>query len=109
MPTDWTDKVRDAITNLEINTDRVLKPAKALAIIDDVVAGKFAAAELATIHGIPQQWITTTLGQVTRALGTGARLRSLRAGAWYTFRGLEQPYVVAPGFAAAWKQARGLS
>jgi hypothetical protein len=55
MPTDWAAKVRDAITNLEIDTGRVLEPAKALAIIDDVVAGKFAAAELATIHGIPQE------------------------------------------------------
>jgi hypothetical protein len=30
-----------------------IEPAKALAIIDDVVLGKVAAAELATIHGIP--------------------------------------------------------
>ena len=50
MPTDWADKVRAAITNLETKTDRVLEPDKALAIIDDVVAGKFAAAELATIQ-----------------------------------------------------------
>jgi hypothetical protein len=108
MPTDWAAQVRNAITNLGINTDRVLEPDKALALIDDVVAGKFAAAELATMHGIPQQWIRTTLGQVTRALGTGP-LRSLEAGAWYAFKGHEQPYVVAPGFAAAWKRARGLS
>jgi hypothetical protein len=107
MPTDWTDKVRDAITNLEINAGRVLKPAKALVIIDDVVAGKFAAAELATIHGIPQQWIRTTLGQVTRAAGMGGK--SLEAGGWYAFQGYEHPYKVAPGFAAAWKQARSLA
>jgi hypothetical protein len=53
MPTDWADKVRIAITNLEIKTDRVLEPALSLAIIDDVVEGKFAAADLATFHGIP--------------------------------------------------------
>jgi hypothetical protein len=45
MPTDWADKVRAAITNLEITTDRVLEPDQALVIIDDVVEGKFAAAE----------------------------------------------------------------
>jgi hypothetical protein len=31
-----------------LKTDRVLEPNQALAIIDDVVEGKFAAAELAT-------------------------------------------------------------
>jgi hypothetical protein len=57
MPTDWTDKVRAAITNLETKGDRVLGPDQALAIIDDVVESKFAAADLATIHGVPQAWI----------------------------------------------------
>ena len=28
MPTDWTDKVRNAITELEIKTDRVLEPGR---------------------------------------------------------------------------------
>ena len=82
MPTDWTDKVRAAITNLEIKTDRVLEPDQALAIIDDVVEGKFAAGDLATIHGVPQAWIKTALGhitRVTRAVGTG-RVRSLATG-----------------------------
>jgi hypothetical protein len=87
MPTDWAAKVRAAITNLEIGIDRVLEPAKALAIIDDVVAGKFAAAELAAIHGIPQEWIRTTLGQITRAVGTG-RVRSRAAGGWYAYLGV---------------------
>jgi hypothetical protein len=96
MPTDWAAKVRAAIANLELNTARVLEPAKALAIIDDVVAGKFAAAELATIHGIPQDWIKTTLGQITRGVGTGP-VRSLAAGGWYAFQGHEHPYAVAPG------------
>jgi hypothetical protein len=108
MPTNWAAKVRDAIANLEINTGRVLEPAKALAIIDDVVAGKFAAAELAMIHGIPEEWVRTTLGHITRAVGTG-RAQSLAAGGWYAFQGHEHPYAVAPGFAAAWKQARGQS
>ena len=107
MPTDWADKVRAAITNLETKTDRVLEPGQALAIIDDVVEGKFAAADLATIHGIPQEWIRTTLGHITRAVGTG-RVRSLDAGSWYAFHGYEHPYEVAPGFAVAWKKARGL-
>jgi hypothetical protein len=71
MPIDWADKVRVAVTNLEIKTDRVLESDQALAIIDDVVEGKFAAADLATIHGIPQEWIRTTLGQITRAAGSG--------------------------------------
>jgi hypothetical protein len=62
MPTDWADKVRDAITDLELKTDGVLEPDQALAIIDDVVSCNFAAADLATIHGIPQAWIRSTLG-----------------------------------------------
>ena len=108
VPTDWAAKVRNAITKLEINIGRVLEPDRSLAVIDDVVAGKFAAAELATIHGIPQDWIETTLGHVTRAVGTG-RVGSLAAGGWYAFQGYEHPYAVAPGFVTAWKQARGLS
>jgi hypothetical protein len=48
VPTNWTDQVSNAISNLETNTDRVLEPARALAILDDVVEGKLAAYELAT-------------------------------------------------------------
>jgi hypothetical protein len=74
MPTHWTDKVRNAITNLGTKTDRVLEPAQALAIIDDVVEGKLMAYQLAIIHGIPGAWIEVTLGHVTRAVqGTGRR------------------------------------
>jgi hypothetical protein len=108
MPIDWFAKVRNAIMNLELKTQRVLDPDQSLALIDDVVAGKFAAAELASIHGLPQEGVKTTLGQVTRAVGMG-RVPSLEAGGWYAFQGHEHPYQVAPGFAAAWKQARGLT
>jgi hypothetical protein len=107
MPTDWAAKVRDAITNLEIKTGRVLEPDQALALIDDVVKGRFAAGDLATIHGIPQEPIRTALGQITRAAGTG-RVRSLAAGGWYERMSDDRPYDVDPGFAAAWKKARGL-
>jgi hypothetical protein len=48
MPTNWTAKVRAAIANLEINSDRGLDPAKAFSIIDDGVLGKFAAADPVT-------------------------------------------------------------
>jgi hypothetical protein len=108
MPTDWADKVRDAIIDLELKTDRVLEPDQALAIIDDVVEGKFAAGDLATIHGIPQAWIRTALGHITRVVGPG-RVRSLATGDWYERKSDDRPYDVAPGFAAAWKEARGLS
>ena len=96
MPTDWTDEVRDAIRNLEIKTGRVLQPDQALALIDDVVEGKFAAGDLAMIHGIPQESIRTTLGQITRTVGTG-RVRSLAAGGWYERKSDDRPYDVAPG------------
>jgi hypothetical protein len=104
----WADKVRAAITNLEEKNGRVLEPRQALALIDDIVEGKLAADELAMIHGIPQEWTRTTLGHITRAVGSG-RVRSIDAGGWYEFKSYEQPYDVAPGFAAAWKEARGLS
>jgi hypothetical protein len=104
----WADKVRAAITNLEAKNGRVLEPEQALALIDDIVEGKLAADELAMIHGIPQEWIRTTLGHITRAVGSGG-VRSLDAGGWYEFKSYEQPYDVASGFAAAWKEARGLS
>jgi hypothetical protein len=104
----WADKVRAAITNLEAKNGRVLEPERALALIDDIVEGKLAADELAMIHGIPQEWIRTTLGHITRSVGSGG-VRSLDAGGWYEFKCYEQPYDVASGFAAAWKEARGLS
>jgi hypothetical protein len=108
MPTDWADKVKDAITNLETKTGRVIEADQALAIIDGVVEGKLAVEELAMIHGIPEAWIEVTVGHVTRkAQGTGRGL-PLDAGGWYAFQGHERPYEVAPGFAAAWKKARGL-
>jgi hypothetical protein len=108
MPTDWTDKVRNAIANLDTEIGRVLEPGQALALIDDVVEGKLAAYELAIIHGIPEAWIEVTLGHVTRMVQGTGRVLPLDAGGWYAFQGREQPYEVAPGFAAAWKQARGL-
>jgi hypothetical protein len=108
MPNDWAAKVSNAINNLKLKTDRVVEPDQSLPLIDDVVAGKSAAAELAVIHGLPQEGVRTTLGLVTRAVGTGS-VRSLEAGGWYAFQGHEHPYEVSPGFAAAWKQARGLS
>ena len=79
----WADKVRAAITNLEAKNGRVLEPERALALIDDIVEGKLAADELAMIHGIPQEWIRTTLGHITRAVGSGG-VRSLdAAGGWF--------------------------
>jgi hypothetical protein len=68
MPNDWAVKVSNAINNLKLKTDRVVEPDQSLALIDDVVAGKFAAAELAVIHGLPQEGVRTTLGRVTRAV-----------------------------------------
>jgi hypothetical protein len=109
MPTDWANKVTAAITNLDKKTDRVLNSTRSLAIIDDVVEGKLAVGELATIHGMPQEWIGTTLGHVTRMVQGTGRVRSLADGGWYELKNDEQPYGVAPGFAAAWKKARGLS
>ena len=108
MPTDWANEVKAAITHLQTKTHRVLEPDQALAIIDDVVEGKLAAYELAIIHGIPEAWIEVTLGHVTRMVQGTGRALPLDAGGWYTFQGHEQPYKVAPGFAAAWKEARGL-
>jgi hypothetical protein len=108
MPTDWANEVKAAITHLQTKTHRVLEPDQALAIIDDVVEGKLAAYELAIIHGIPEAWIEVTLGHVTRMVQGTGRALPLDAGGWYAFQGHEQPYKVAPGFAAAWKEARGL-
>jgi hypothetical protein len=109
MPINWTKAVEDAITDLETKKpDRVLDPVRSLSIIDDVVEGMLTAAEIAALHGITQEWIRATLGHITRAVGTGG-LRSLAAGGWYELKSKDQPYDVAPGFAAAWKKARGLS
>jgi hypothetical protein len=45
--------------------------------------------------------------QITTAVGSG-RVRTLADGGWYEIKNDDQPYDVAPGFAAAWKKARGL-
>jgi hypothetical protein len=57
-------------------------------------------------HGVPQEWVGTTLGQITRAVQGAGRGRSLADG--MNSRNDELPYGVAPGFADAWKKARGL-
>jgi hypothetical protein len=72
MPNDWAARVSNAINNLKRKTNRVVDPEQSLALIDDVVAGKFAAEELAVIHGLPQEGVSTTLRRVTRAVGTGS-------------------------------------
>jgi hypothetical protein len=108
MPINWTEKVNDAVTNLETKIARVLEPGRALAVIDDIVVGKLAAADLAAVHGIPRQWVSATLGHVTRAVQSGGRGRPLAEGGWYEFKSDGQPYEVAAGFAAAWKKARSL-
>jgi hypothetical protein len=100
MPTDWTEKVRHAITNLEIKSGRVLEPGQALAIIDDVVPWR-------------ESWRPMSLPSSTAFRRLGLRRRSDRSRGWfraraaYAFQGHDQPYKVAPGFAAAWKKARG--
>jgi hypothetical protein len=104
---DWAGKVTDAITALEVRTRRVLEPDQALALIDDVVERKFAAGDLGAIHGIPEELVSTTLRQITKAVGTGG-VRSLAAGGWWERKSLDEPFEVAPGFAEAWKKARGL-
>ena len=107
MPTDWAAKAKDAITNLVLKTDRVLEPDQSLSLIDDVVAGKLAAAELATIHGVPQEAVKTTLGQVTRAAGMGGK--SLEAAAGMPSKGTNTltrwlPVSLLPGSRrAAWR------
>jgi len=108
MPTDWTEKVKAAITDLDIG-GRVLEPDRSLAIIDDVADGKLVVADLGMIHGIPQNWIETTLGHVTRTVQGTGRVLPLAAGGWYALRDPDQPYEVAPGFAVAWKKARSPS
>jgi hypothetical protein len=84
MPTNWTTKVKAAITDLE-RGGRVLYPSDALAVIDDVVEGKLAADELTMIHGITRDWIATTLGHVTKAVQGTGRVRPLATGGWYAF------------------------
>jgi hypothetical protein len=72
------------------------------------VGEKFAIGELAMTHGVPQEWVGTTLGQITRAVQGAGRGRSLADGGWYELKNDELPYGVAPGFADAWKKACGL-
>ena len=57
---------------------------------------------------IPLEGIRTTLGHITRTVGTSG-VRSLDAGGRDERKSDDRPYDVAPGFAAAWKKARGLS
>ena len=68
------------------------------------------AAELAALHRIPQHaWIRATLGLVTQGCWRGQRLGRSPQAVGMNFKSNDQPYEVAPGFAAAWKKARGLS
>jgi hypothetical protein len=105
--TDWKGQVVDALAHL-VKAGRKLSPAEYREIIDDVVIGTLTAAEIAEKHGT-HDLVMTALGHVTTAIQGGGAVRPLAEGGWYVFKGHHQPYAVAPGFTAAWKEARDIS
>jgi hypothetical protein len=107
MPSiNWTQHVDDALTHLQ-RLGRVLRPEAFREIIDDVVMGELTAAQIAASPRT-RDLVMTALGHVTTATQEGGgKVLPLGTG-WYAFKGDDQPFDVTPGFAAAWKKARGL-
>lgn len=103
MPTNWSTEVTKARADLATE-DRVVKPCMALDIIDDVV-NALPPSEIAMKHGIKPDWVETVVGHVTTAIQGGGPVKRLCDGGWYESSGHDQPYHVAPGFAAVWRKA----
>ncbi|MET0428262.1 MAG: hypothetical protein ABW026_07160 [Microvirga sp.] len=78
---------------------------RALELIDWLVASRAILREKMLAHG-SRYFIMTVLGHVTVAVHGGGRVPKDEG--WYRIRP-GQPYVINPGFCAAWIRVRQLS
>ena len=100
MATDWTVQVRRVI-------DLAAKQnPKYLDVIDDVVAGDLSAVAIKAKHR-DGELIISALAHVTRTIHGRGSVRPISEGGWRDPQRHLGFYKVAPGFAAAWKAARG--
>jgi len=102
MATDWAAKVKQVIDLAED------KNPKYLDVVDDVVAGSLSAVAIKAKYGDPDL-IISALAHVTRTVhGIGrGNVPPISEGGWRDPQRHDGFYQVAPGFAAAWKSARG--
>jgi len=102
MPTDWADKVERVIALAERENPKYLD------VIDDVVGGDLSAVAIRTRHRDPDL-IVSALSHVTRTVHGAGRgnVPPIAQGGWRDPQRHGGFYRVAPGFAAAWKAARG--
>lgn len=103
MKRDWTKLVEAAIAHLE-KGGRIYPTTSSLTVIDDVASGLGPAA-IAEKNGFKTDLIETALGHVTTAVHGGGSVPPLASGGWYERK--DDAYVVASGFAVAWKEVRG--
>jgi len=75
-----------------------------LDVIDDVVAGELKAPVIEDKHG-SHDVLISALAHVTMTVQGQGSVLPLAEGGWYQRVG--DTYTVAPGFAAAWRAARG--
>lgn len=104
MSHDWPKLVQRAMERLE-KGGRVYPAASSLIVIDDVVEGLGPTAIAQKNHFKPDL-IQTALGHVTTAVHGPGSVPSLADGGWYERKG--DSYVVAEGFASAWKDSRAV-
>jgi hypothetical protein len=100
----WNEKVAAALARLEKPSPKT-SAEELREIIDDVVIGK-SRTEIVEMHQLDP--VITALARVTMAIQGKGAVWPLAEGGWYASQGKEQPYIVAPDFATAWKHARGL-
>jgi hypothetical protein len=102
MAMDWAAKVKQVIDLAEH------KNPKYLDVVDDVVAGVLDAVAIKAKYDDPDL-IISALAHVTRTvhgIGSG-NVPPILEGGWRDPQRHDGFYRVAPGFAAAWKSARG--
>lgn len=102
---DLASGAREALAHLQRHGDEDRARAY-LAILDDLATGLTDHAALVAKHGSADA-IASALYYPTKAIHGGGACPPIAEGGWYENAGAR--YRVAPGFAQAWAQLRGLS
>jgi hypothetical protein len=101
----WDDQAKAALERLQ--KDKLVYYFDVMALVIDFVVRGAKPSEIERGFGCKTDLMVTALGHVTKALQKGGSVKPLSEGGWYARE--DDAYVVAPGFATAWKTLRKLT
>ena len=100
----WLERARAPQSRLTVGK-RGYSAKQMLMCIDDIVAG-YGHEQLVKKYPHGLDFVVTTLSHGTMSIHKHGSVPPLAAGGWYERMG--DKYVVAPGFAHAWRDVRNL-